>query len=132
MKKYMYTSTCPANYSKDCLEHCEFLGYLDGYFNEQMYIVYIKNNTNNEDRIDNYSKGYQIGKKNRQNIKDKNPKLLVTEKNIWLRELALHDTLNNVNDRVLSEDAFEYYNLYKNNINLDLGSMKITPLNHKR
>ena len=40
--------------------------------------------------------------------------------------------LNDINDRVLSDDAYEYYNFYKNNINLDLGSMKITPINHKK
>ena len=132
MKKYMYTSTCPVNYSKDYLEQCEFLGYIDGYFAEQMYIVYIENTINNQDKIENYFKGYQIGKRNRQKVKAENPKQLIEEKNDWLKELALNDTLNNVSDRILSDNAFEYYNFYKNNINIDLGSMKITPLNHKK
>ncbi len=131
MDKYMYTYYCPKRGFNDCTIQCEFMGYLDGYFDEKMYCFYIENEKNNEDFLEIYAKGYKKGQTNRKKVKDDDPKRLIAEKEEWLRKLALFDTTNNIDNRVLSEYAFDYYDLYKDNIELDLGSMKIKPLNKK-
>ena len=128
MKKYMYTYFCPNSSFNDYSSQCEFMGYLDGYFDEKVYYSYIETEKNNEDLLKIYAKGYKKGQTNRRKVKDEEPKQLIKEKEEWLRKLALFDTMNNVNNRVFSEYAFDYYDLYKNNIELDLGSMKIKPL----
>ena len=131
MDKYMYTCYCPKRSFNDFTIQCEFMGYLDGYFDEKMYYFYIENEKNNEDLLEIYAKGYKKGQTNRRKVKDDDPKRLIAEKEEWLRKLALFDTTNNIDNRVLSEYAFDYYDLYKDNIVLDLGSMKIKPLNKK-
>ena len=46
-------------------------------------------------------------------MKDNNPKGLLKEKEIFLKKLALNDSLNNVETRNLKPDSYDVYNFYK-------------------
>ena len=95
------------------------LGYLDGLYGELEYKRYVP-----EDRECKilYSEGYGEGVND--NIK-KTSKIPFT-KSVWITKLAVSDYKNSFNDRHLSEEAQEFYDLNYNDLMLVCGDENIT------
>lgn len=122
MEEYMYDTTTSSRQSFNVEEQCYVFGYLDGYFDEKVYFEYILSTINNETCLETYQKGFDKGNfdKKRANIYE--PKVLKNDKIEWIKKLALHDTLNNVEFRNLKENSLNAYNSYKNGT-FNLGKM---------
>ena len=113
MEKYIYHTIVPSYNDSAWHDECYTFGYLDGYFDEDVYIEYIVDTMNNDEKIMVYKAGFEKGSfdKKRDNIYES--KSLKNEKIEWLKKLALHDSLNNVESRNLKEDSLNIYNHYR-------------------
>ncbi len=113
MEKYIYHTIVPSYNDSSWHDECYTFGYLDGYFDEDVYIEYIVDTMNNDEKIMVYKAGFEKGSfdKKRDNIYES--KSLKNEKIEWLKKLALHDSLNNVESRNLKEDSLNIYNHYR-------------------
>ena len=99
--------------SKEWEEKCYFCGYIDAYFDEDIYIPYIENSLNNESKVFKYNEGFTKGTRDRIIMKNNNPKGLLDEKEQFLKKLALNDILNDVEFRNLKPNALDIYEFYK-------------------
>lgn len=114
MGKYMNNTKTLSNVSSTWQEQCYTFGYLDGYFDEQIYIEYIIESNDNESKLEVYNTGYEKGLKDRTKIRYNNPEVLKKDTIEWVKKLALHDVLNNVETRNLKEKNKELYQKYQN------------------
>lgn len=106
----------------ECKDQCYTFGYLDGYFDEKMYIEYVNNSSKCEEKLLIYNDGYEKGLKDRTRIRYNDPDLLKKEKIEWIKKLSLHDALNNVDSRNLNDDSMTMYEKYKTGL-FHLGKM---------
>ena len=113
MNEYVVIANNLSYLSKEWESKCYFCGYVDGYFDEDVYKPYIENALNNENKLVKYGEGFVRGSRDRKTMKDNNPKGLLKEKEIFLKKLALNDSLNNVETRNLKPDSYDVYNFYK-------------------
>lgn len=113
MDKYMYRTNVTSYSLSEWKDESYFFGYLDGYFDEELYIKYIMNDINNEERLKLYKSGFDKGLFDRKRAKAYEPKLLMKEKDEWIQKLVMYDTFNHVDYRNLKEDSFDAYNNYK-------------------
>lgn len=106
MEKYMYENSIPSYDTSNWQEQCYIFGYLDGYFNENLYKTYITNDQKNQEKINHYQTGYNAGTKDR----DKQETNTVNkEKQEWLKRIALFDFLNQEPIRNLKKDSLKIY-----------------------
>ena len=109
----MYHTSVPSYNDSSWQEECYTFGYLDGYFDEDVYIEYIVDTMNNEEKIKTYKTGFDKGVFDKKRASIYEPKLLKSERIEWLKKLALHDALNNIDFRGLKKDSLDTYNNYK-------------------
>lgn len=113
MEKYMYHTVSPSYNDSSWSNECYIFGYLDGYFDESVYIEYIVNTTNNGEKIQFYKSGFEKGSFDKKRDIIYEPKTFKNEKIEWIKKLALNDSLNNIEFRNLKEDTFNVYSRYK-------------------
>lgn len=111
VEKYMYNTTVLSN---DPQDQCYFFGYLDGYFEEQAYVEYIINSINNREKLEIYNTGYDKGLKDGKRTRVYNSNQYKQDRLSWIKSLALHDVLNNIEARNLKEETNELYKKYQN------------------
>lgn len=97
VRKYAFCSLVNNN---QLLVKCYSLGYIDGFFEEQVFFNLIP-----DKGLEVYKKGLIDGKILREEDED----FAKYQKDIWLVKLAKSDVLNGVTGRVLSESAKEKY-----------------------
>lgn len=116
------TNSKVSNSQSEWNEQCYTFGYLDGYFEESVYIECIINTNNKEKKIEIYNKGYEKGTKDGKRIKLYEPKVYKEDRLTWIKALALHDALNNVENRNFKEETSALYETYQNGV-FSLGKM---------
>ena len=120
MEGYMYKTTIDQNSDNVHLESY-ILGYLDGYFLEQIYRDIILD-TENSYILKEYFRGTTVGYNDRYNMDSIND--VKAEKLSWIKKLALHDELNAITERPFDDESLLVYNDYRNNGVVDLNSLK--------
>lgn len=111
--EYAVMDNSPSYVSKEWENQCYFCGYIDGYFDEELYKMYIDDTINNEHKLVKYNEGFNRGIRDRRLMKDNHPKDLIKEKENFIKRLALNDVMNKVETRNLKEDALDMYDFYK-------------------
>lgn len=110
---YVVIDSMPTYVSKEWENQCYFCGYIDGYFDENLYKVYIEDTLNNEHKLVKYNEGFDRGVRDRRSMRDNHPKDLLVEKENFIKKLALNDALNKIETRNLKEDTLNMYEFYK-------------------
>lgn len=114
IENYMRNTTVLSNASNCWQEQCYTFGYLDGYFEEQVYIQYIINSDINESKLEVYNTGYEKGLKDGKRIRIYDSNQYKQDRLGWIKSIALHDVLNDIETRNLKDDTKELYEKYKN------------------
>ena len=114
VEQYMRNTTSLSYSSSVWQEQCYTFGYLDGYFQEKIYIEYICNSDNNEKKLKFYNEGFEEGTKYGKRTRMYEPEVFKQELSNWVKVLAIHDALNEVKRRNFKEDTMLLYEKYQN------------------
>lgn len=104
--KYIYKTSLNEKTKDSIARNCKAFGYLDGYFDEE---IYIQNIDYTGENLGNYERGYIIGTNDR--LKQKKETLQI-EKTELIMKLAQHDGENYIKPRKISN---KYKDIYQRN-----------------
>lgn len=116
MSDYIYRRSVNSSSTSDRDTNCYILGYIDGYFDENIYKTFLEKDSD----YDSYSKGESDGIKDREREIEKDLSGYKKEKVEWIEKLAIHDMLNKEINRDFKTEDIDYrsdklFHIFKSN-----------------